>query len=183
MRALISRFYKNIRNFIQLVYFNVKYKSSELEIKKLFVSDTMELYHHVSVALRFIYIDGYINKKQEYMQYYIDAHKNYYRYLNKYYDEERDVNNFNKLIESFLSKGYDTKSALYLDLDGNVYNGAHRLALCIYLGKKVVTVKRINRHVMLPTVEECISIYNTEGIEVQLKKAYDTIKTKINSLS
>lgn len=176
----LSRLYKNIRNSIQELYFRIKYKSSELEIRELFKSNTMEQYHHVSVALRFIYIVGYVNNNQRDMNYYIEAHRNYYKFLNKYYDEERDVKNFNKLIESFLSHGYNPKSALYMDLDGNLYNGAHRLALCIYSGNKVVTVKRINRHVVLPTVSDCISIYNVEGIDERLNNAFETMKTIIN---
>ena len=48
--------------------------------------------------------------------------------------------NFINLIDSFKKNGYNPSSRLVVDKDQNLWNGTHRLAMCIYLGINHVNV-------------------------------------------
>ena len=176
LKKSIIQYLKSTKELLRHILYYCLYDKESVEVLSLFESQTMTKYHHVSVALRYIYIENYFKNNKKGMETYVKAHRNYYRYINRDYDEEKDIQSFNLLIESFKSNGYDPSSEIYVDNSGNIFNGAHRLALCLYFGIDKVTIRRVNRIVHLFTVDECFKAFSLRGLNKQCEDTYQRMK-------
>lgn len=159
---------------IEFLY-KLRYRKENITLSEIFDTETITKFHHISITLRYLYIESYFSNNESGIDLYRNAHKNYYKYFKKYYDEEKDIKEFNSLIESIRNKGYDKKSAVYFDCNGNLYNGAHRVAICTYLGINSFTGYRINKDSNPLSPEECYKIFNTEGLDTILQNKYREI--------
>ena len=174
-----SRIIKKIKNYLINTAYRVLYKKQKITLQQIFDTETITRYQHVSITLRYLYIESYFSSDKTGIELYKNAHKNYYRYVNKFYDEEKDINEFNALIESIKEKGYDSNSVMYIDKNGNLYNGAHRMAICAYFGIKDLYAYIVDKDSNPLTPEECYKIYNIDGLDSILLRKYSSIREKI----
>ena len=171
----LTRLKKDIKEKLYRFWYRLAYKIETVDIAEFFSEEELSIYHHISITLRLLYINSYFKGENEGIRDYLIAQRNFTNYIKRKYDEERDVNNFNNLIKSFLLNGYKSDYPIYVDLNGQIINGAHRVALCIYFGINKINIIRISKRVELPSVDECFFIFSCDGLEGKLRKIYKDI--------
>lgn len=141
----------------------------------LFDTPTMTRYHHIVSALRYVAVEEYFGLNNFGKTLYINA--------NQWENEkalQEDLDKFDALIKSIESHGYDSDSAIYVDLDGNCINGTHRLALCAWFGVRQMPVITIKRHLKPSTIQQMREHYRLSDEDFQrLEEAYGRMRERL----
>ncbi|MGB8703291.1 MAG: hypothetical protein WCD18_28070 [Thermosynechococcaceae cyanobacterium] len=96
-------------------------------------------FDRIDIIVRYLAIEDYFNKNEIGFSLY---RKMQYNRLG--FDNEDTEKQFKELIESFLEKGYDTYSNIFVNSKISLMNGSHRLALAAYFNILEVPIKFIN---------------------------------------
>ena len=172
--------YKTIRracnNLVMQLYPLVS-KRKMIDLADLFDTPTMTKYHHTLVALRYAAVEEHYGENDFGRQLYITA--------NRWENDaalQADLERFDALIQSIETNGYNNKSVIYVDMDGNCFNGTHRLALCIWFGIGKIPAYLVKRHLKVPTVEEMKDHYrmSDEGYG-QLEEVYHRMYARLHN--
>ena len=59
---------------------------------------------------------------------------------------EKDKKDFDALIESISSNGFLDNHPITIDLDGNLIDGTHRIACCVFFGIDNIKARIVKRH-------------------------------------
>lgn len=115
--------------------------------------------------------------------YYQDYNDSFY-YLNAFssinpnFDRQLANHNFIKLLKSVEKNGYNQKYAPIADSSGRLWNGTHRLAVCLYLKLESVTIKILKRE---STMNNAFKLDKT-GLDlsdyVRIRDRYEMIITE-----
>ena len=167
---------KKLYNSFAAFVYKVTIKRKHIELAAFFETPKMSRYHHILCALRYVYIENYYGENDFGKQLYID--------VNQWGSEQSmqyDIEKFDALIKSIEVNGYDSKSAIFADLDRNCINGTHRLALCAYFEIKNIPTKTLRRHLKrTKTIEEMKEFYKLSNDDfARLEAAYCRMRAKI----
>jgi len=173
-------FYKALKkayHSVAMELYRFTSKRKVIDLAELFDTPVMTKYHHTLVALRYVAVENYYGEN--------DFGKDFYITANRWESDaalQADLDRFDALIKSIETKGYDTKSIIYVDLDGNCFNGTHRLALCAWFGIDKIPAYIVKRHLKTPTVQQMKAHYrlSDEGY-AQLEAAYQRMYTRIHN--
>lgn len=91
-------------------------------------------FNRMDLAVRYMAIENYFSENQYGFKLYNKMQ--YHRVGNDYNSEER----FKRLIESIYKNGFDCNSKITIDTNGNLLDGAHRLALSLYFKEQDISV-------------------------------------------
>ena len=171
--------YKTVRkacNSLVMQLYPLVSKRKMIDLADLFDTPTMTKYHHTLVALRYAAVEEHYGQN--------DFGKELYITANRWENDaalQADLDRFDALIKSIETKGYDMKSIIYVDMDGNCFNGTHRLALCAWFGIKKIPAYMVKRHLKVPTVQEMKAHYrlSDEGY-AQLEGAYQRMYARVH---
>jgi len=108
------------------------------ELFKLAMKDN---YNSMDLLIRTLAIDNYFNKNSYGFNLYNKvqhARVNQIKAIPR--KQYNNVKRFKKLIKSIQKKGFDINFPLFVNKNGIVIDGAHRLAICLYFGIKEVPV-------------------------------------------
>ena len=168
---------KKIYHSVAMQTYKLTSKRRMIALAELFDTPTMTKYHHTLVALRYAAVENYYGENDFGREFYITA--------NRWQNDaalQADLERFDALIKSIETKGYDMKSIIYVDLDGNCFNGTHRLALCAWFGIEQIPAYMVKRHLKVPTVEEMKAHYRlTDESYGQLEAAYQRMYARIHN--
>lgn len=166
---------KRIYGLLSLQIYKISSKKEITNTFKFFNTNKMTKFHHIVAALRYVAIEEYYGKNDFGMQLYISAN-----HWENQKQLEKDLERFNSLIKSIETNGYDMNSKLYRDLDGNCFNGTHRLALCAWFGIKKVPVAIVKKHLKTKSVAEMKKYYNLSDEDYnRLEKAYQRMRNRL----
>ena len=172
----ISRLVKKAYGFFAWKLYKMTAKKSVMPTLKFYDTPHMTKYHHIVSALRYVAVEEYYGKN--------DFGMTLYKTANRWENEkalQEDLDRFYALIQSIEKKGYDMNSSIYVDLDGNCFNGTHRLALCVWFGVKEMPVMTIKRHLKTETIAQMKEYYRLSDEDYQrLEGAYQRMREKLS---
>lgn len=175
----ISSGIKKIYSFFITKIYKISSKKTIIKISEIFNTNKMTKYHHIVSALRYVAIEEYYGENDFGMDFYIRANQ----WENKKH-LEKDLERFKSLIKSIEINGYDMNSEIYIDLDGNCFDGTHRLALCAWFGIKKVPAAIVKRHLKIKSVQEMKEYYCLSDEDyVILEKAYQRMRERLKNKS
>ena len=169
----------NLRKLIKGAYGSVamevyKFTSprKEISLPDLYDTPVMTNYHHIVTALRYVAIEEHYGKN--------NFGKALYAKANRLQNAQQDFVRFEALINSIETKGYNTRSAVYVDRNGNCFNGTHRLALCVWFRIKKIPAYMVKRNLNLPSVQDMKLRYGLSNEEyAQLEEAYQRMRERL----
>lgn len=169
---------KKTYNALVTKIYRLTSKRAAIELTQLFDTPVMSKYHHIVSALRYVAVEEHYGENDFGKALYIAAN----HYENDTAQQE-DLSRFQALIKSIETKGYDSKSTIYIDLDKNCFNGTHRLALCAWFGVERIPAAIVRRHLKQPTVPEMKAYYrlsdeNFATLEAAYQRMYARIHNK-----
>lgn len=151
-------------------------KKDVMKMAELYDTPTMTRYHHIVSALRYVAVEEHYGKN--------DFGKDLYIHANHWESEkalQEDLERFDVLIRSIETKGYDSNSAIFVDLNRNCFNGTHRLALCAWFGIKEIPVKIIGRRLKTKSMAEMKAYYHlSEEDYGRLEAAYQRMRANFS---
>ena len=172
----ISRLAKKVYGFFAVKLYKMTGKKGMVPTLEFYDTPTMTKYHHIVSALRYVAVEEYYGKN--------DFGMTLYKTANRWESEkalQEDLDRFYALIHSIETKGYDMNSSIYVDLDGNCFNGTHRLALCAWFGVKEMPVMTVKRHLKTQTIPEMKEYYRLSEDDFQrLECAYQRMREKLS---
>ena len=155
--------------------YDYKYKKELTDIATLYDTQAMTKGHHVVSALRYVAVEEYYGQN--------NFGKNLYIKANKWESEKachEDLARFDALIKSIEANGYRNDSAIYVDANGNCFNGTHRLALCAWFGIRQIPVVHVQRKLNVSTVSDLKEHYRLSDEEFeQLQQAYQRMRARL----
>lgn len=167
------------KSYNSLAYYIYRFTSKRVMVSliDLFDTPTITKYHHIVSALRYVLVENYYGEN--------DFGRDLYNAAGNWKNDadlQANLVRFDTLIKSIEINGYDTKSLIYVDIDGNCFNGTHRLALCAWFEVKQIPAYLIKRHLKVPTVQQMKLNYHLsdEGY-AQLEAAYQRMYTRIHN--
>lgn len=170
-----------IKKIIMSVYsrtYVYVHERERVTLSELFEAEQMSKFHHPIVALRYLAVQNHYGENTDGFDLYMRANKA------NLSDEEaqKDKKLFQDLIKSFENSGYNG-SPLIMDVESNIYNGTHRLAICIYQGVREVNVckgfkpgEELNLDVALSRLSL------DEELRERLELAYKDMKEKLDEV-
>ena len=160
-----------VGNLILQIYKHTS-KHTVIELSAFYDTPVMTKYHHIVTALRYVAVEEHFGEN--------NFGKALYAKANHLQNTQQDFARFEALIGSIETKGYDKRYGLYVDLDGNCFNGTHRLALCVWFGVTDIPVYIVKRHLNQPSVQEMKAYYGLSDQDYeQLEQAYRRMRERI----
>lgn len=168
----IYHFFKRRYNTVM----NTLYKlipAEQCSLKELFPEPPMQIDYQLIIAIRWQAIKAILNNSTE-----IDL----YCRVNSLKPEE-SITRITELYYSLKMNGFNPRCPIPVDLDGNIINGRHRLALCAYLGIESVYVRRIPRHLKPDSSEKlalnyAISASDYQDLEQIYLEIYEAVRRR-----
>ena len=170
---------KKIKMSVYSRSFKYLHKKEYINIRDLFKSEEMSQYHHPLVCLRYLAIQNYYGINKDGFKIYLSSGK--YRLNNS--ELKKDQKAFVQLIKSFEKCGYNG-SPIIMDVYGNIYNGTHRLALCIWTGIETIRICKGFKTEKKMSAKMTMDMMNIdETTKQRLVETYHVIRDKIINLS
>lgn len=150
-------------------------KRTVMDLSAFYDTPVMTKCHHIVSALRYAAVEEHYGQN--------DFGKALYVKANHFDDSaalQADSDRFDTLINSIETKGYDMRSAIHVDLDGNCFNGTHRLALCVWFETEKVPVFVIKRHLKHPSVQDMRAYYRLSDQDYhRLEQTYQRMRERV----
>ena len=152
-------------------------KRTIITLSQLFDTATLTKYHQILSALRYVAVEEYYGQN--------DFGKELYITANRWENDaalQADLDRFDALIKSIETKGYDSKSIIYVDRNNNCFNGTHRLALCVWFGIEKIPAYAVKRRLNQPTIQEMKAYYRLSDEEyAKLEAAYQRMYARVHN--
>ena len=178
VRGLAMKLYnyaKKVYSWLATLVYDLGSERKMVDTVTLFDTPTMTRYHHIVSALRYVAVEEYYGLNNFGKALYINA--------NQWESDaalQEDLDKFDALIKSIESRGYDTDSSIYVDLDGNCINGTHRLALCAWFQVRQMPMITIKRHLKPSTIQQMREHYRLSDEDFRrLEDAYGRMRERL----
>lgn len=150
-------------------------KRAVMDLSAFYDTPMMTKSHHIVTALRYVAIEERYGENDFGKSLYITAN-----HFENAAAMQKDLDNFDALIKSIETKGYDMNSVIYVDLNGTCFNGTHRLALCVWFGIEKIPVYIVKRHLKTQTIQEMREYYQlSEQDYERLESAYQRMRERL----
>ncbi len=168
----LSKIIKQAYGSLAMEVYALTSKRKEIALPDLYDTPVMTNYHHIVTALRYVAIEEHYGKN--------DFDKALYAKANGLHNTQQDFARFESLMRSIETKGYNARSAVYVDRNGNCFNGTHRLALCVWFRVKKIPAYMVKRSLNLPPVQDMKLRYGlSDGEYAQLEAAYQRMRERL----
>ena len=172
----------NLRTIIKHTYgslalrvYQLFSKRSVMNLSEFYDTTEMTKYHHIVTALRYVAIEEHYGENDFGKALYIKSN-----HFDNNVALQKDLDRFDALINSVETKGYDMRSAIFVDLNGNCFNGTHRLALCVWLGMEKIPVFIVRRHLKQSSVQSMKTYYQLSDEDYdRLEQAYQRMRGRL----
>ena len=147
-------------------------KRKEIGLLDLYDTLVMTQYHHIVIALHYVAIEEHYDKNA--------FDKALYAKANGLQNTQQNFARFELLIGSIETKGYNVRSAVYVDRNGSCFNGIYRLALCVWFQVKKIPAYMVKCSLHLPSVQDMKLRYGlSDGEYAQMEEAYQRMRVRL----